>query len=109
MEEIKEVVTITLEELEAMRLYYIEGLDQKKAGEMMKISQSTVSRHLEEAHKKLSRALLFGFAIHIMNPVDIYHCDACGHTWRIIEEEEHLQCEKCNSPKIHTHIHKNDS
>ena len=75
---------------------------------MMNISQSTVSRHLEEAHKKLTRALVLGFAIRITNPVDIYHCDACGHTWRIVEEEnEYIQCEKCNSPKIHTHLHQN--
>ena len=84
LSEIAGEVAITLEELETIRLSDLEGLPQKKVGEKMNISQSSVSRHLEEAHRKIAKALVLGFAIQIKNPVDFYHCDECGHTWRII-------------------------
>ncbi|MHA1542328.1 MAG: DUF134 domain-containing protein [Candidatus Hodarchaeales archaeon] len=99
-------VEITLEELETIRLSDMEGLSQTVVGKKMNISQSTVSRHLEEAHKKIAKALVIGFAIRIDNPVDFYHCDKCGHTWRIIEEINSVDsCENCNSSDFHTHIH----
>ncbi|MFX0209760.1 MAG: DUF134 domain-containing protein [Candidatus Hodarchaeota archaeon] len=101
-------VDITLEELETIRLSDLEGLSQKEVGEKMNISQSTVSRHLEEVHRKIAKALVLGFAIRIANPVDFLHCDHCGHTWRFHEEKELSQvCENCKSSDFHTHIHTN--
>ncbi len=99
-------VELTLEELETIRLYNMEGLSQTKVGENMGISQTSVSRHLSEAHKKLATALVLGFAIRIKHPVDIYHCESCGHTWKYLEQvTPESSCEKCNSEKIHTHLH----
>ncbi|UCE15206.1 MAG: DUF134 domain-containing protein [Candidatus Heimdallarchaeota archaeon] len=99
-------VEITLEELETMRLSDLEGLSQKEVGNEMKISQSTVSRHLEEAHRKIAKALVLGYAVRIANPVDFYHCDSCGHTWRFRDDQDDLEkCEKCHSPKFHLHEH----
>ena len=103
LQDITGEVEITLEELEAIRLYDLEGEPQTVVGEQMGISQSSVSRHLDKAHKKLAKALVLGFAIKISNPVDFYHCEnlECGHTWR----NETDRCEKCNSTKFHAHIH----
>jgi len=106
LKDIVDVVDITLEELETIRLSDMEGLSQTEVGKKMNISQSTVSRHLEEAHRKLAKALVLGFAIRISNPVDFFHCDHCGHTWRITEDLATVQqCENCKSTEFHTHIH----
>jgi len=99
------VVEITLEELEAIRLSDLEGLSQEEAGKEMGISQSTVSRHLEEAHRKIAKALVLGFAIRITNPVDFFHCDQCGHTWKFEDPTTVQQCESCKSTDIHIHVH----
>ncbi len=99
-------VDITLEEIETIRLSDLEGLSQTEVGEKMNISQSTVSRHLEEVHRKIAKALVLGFAIRITNPVDFFHCVQCGHTWRVVEDINTVQqCENCESSEFHTHVH----
>ena len=99
-------VDITLEELEAMRLSDLERFSQEDVGEKMKISQSTVSRHLEKAHRKIAKALVLGYAIRIANPVDFFHCDSCGHTWRVREDQaDPEECESCKSSQFHLHEH----
>lgn len=60
-----EVVTLTLEEMEALRLKNNEGLQQEEAATHMGISQSTFQRILQSAYKKISDALLLGKAIRI--------------------------------------------
>lgn len=60
-----EMVELTAEELEAYRLRYIEGLEQKEAAEKMHTSQSTYQRILAAAHTKIADALVFGKAIRI--------------------------------------------
>ncbi len=109
LSEIAGEVAVTLEELEAIRLTDLEGLSQQEAGEKMNISQSTISRHLEEAHRKIAKALLLGFAIRIANSADFFHCDQCGHTWQLPEDLGTVQqCEKCGSTEFHLHGHSND-
>ena len=99
-------VAITLEELEAMRLVHFEGLNQQLAANNMQISQSTISMHLDSAHYKLTKALLFGLAIRITNPNDIAHCSSCGHSWKItVTAVQSIKvCEKCFSDNIHFHL-----
>ena len=85
-------------------------MKQQEAAEKMKISQSTISRHLEAAHHKIAKALLHGLAIKIANPTDYYHCEECGHIQLVPEEglkQELVQCEQCHSTKIHLHVHSN--
>ena len=53
-----EGVILSLDEFEAMRLAYLEGYDQKKMAKQMKIHQSTISRILTSAHKKVTDALV---------------------------------------------------
>ena len=65
-----EVVELTTEEVEALRLKNIKGLDQTKAAKKMKTSQSTFQRILSSADKKVSQALIQGKAIKIINSVD---------------------------------------
>jgi len=58
-------VDLTLEELEALRLKNIEGLEQREASLKMKTSQSTFQRILVSAYKKITEALVEGKAIKI--------------------------------------------
>lgn len=62
-----EVVELTLEEMEAIRLRHINNLDQIQAAEEMNTSQSTYQRILYSAYEKITDALINGKAIKIIN------------------------------------------
>jgi predicted DNA-binding protein (UPF0251 family) len=64
MRELKQI-ELTHEELEALRLRNIEGLDQVSCAREMNTSQSTFQRILTSAYKKISIALICGRAIKI--------------------------------------------
>ncbi len=58
-------VTIKKDELEALRLKNLKGLEQEEAAKQMEISQPTFHRLLAEANKKVTDALINGKAIRI--------------------------------------------
>ena len=58
-------ITLSFDELEAIRLIDSEGLEQTESAKKMKISQSTLSRLLKEGRKKLADAIINGNAIKI--------------------------------------------
>jgi len=60
-----EEIELTVDELEAMRLCDLEGLDQIEAAKKMGISQSILQRILALARKKVAEALVEGKAIKI--------------------------------------------
>ncbi|MFZ5559895.1 MAG: DUF134 domain-containing protein [Patescibacteria group bacterium] len=60
-----EVIELTREEAEALRLKNIKDLDQIEAAKQMKTSQSTFQRILSSAYKKISKAIIEGKAIRI--------------------------------------------
>ena len=65
-----DVVELSQEEVEALRLKNIENLSQIECAESMKTSQSTFQRILSSAYKKISLALIKGKAIRILtNPI----------------------------------------
>jgi uncharacterized protein len=53
-----EGVSLTIDELEAIRLIDLEGLNQDKAAKSMRVHRSTVSRILASAHKRIADALV---------------------------------------------------
>ena len=61
-----EVVELTTEEAEALRLRNIKDLDQEEAAKKMNTSQSTFQRILSSAYKKITEALIEGKAIKIV-------------------------------------------
>ena len=61
-----DVVELTTEEMEALRLKNIKDLDQIECAKKMKTSQSTFQRILASAYKKISLALVEGKAIKII-------------------------------------------
>ncbi|NCB08915.1 MAG: DUF134 domain-containing protein [Bacteroidia bacterium] len=60
-----EVVQMSLEEMEALRLKNLEGLEQTEAAQKMSTSQSTFARILASANQKTADALINGKAIRI--------------------------------------------
>lgn len=60
-----EVIKLSLEEAEALRLKNIEGLEQIECARKMNTSQSTFQRILTSAYQKISSALIKGQAIQI--------------------------------------------
>ena len=63
-----EQVDLAVDEMEALRLCDLEGLDQVKVAKKMKISQSTLQRILSSARQKTANALITGKAIKINKP-----------------------------------------
>jgi predicted DNA-binding protein (UPF0251 family) len=61
-----DVVELTFEEAEALRLKNLEDLDQIECAKKMNTSQSTFQRILSSAYKKTSEALIEGKAIRII-------------------------------------------
>lgn len=64
LRELEEIVLLP-DELEALKLHEVDGLEQIEASEKMKISQPTFARLLGSAHKKVAEAIIKGKAIRI--------------------------------------------
>ncbi|EKE05362.1 MAG: DNA-binding protein [uncultured bacterium] len=60
-----EEVVLFPDEIEALKLYEVDNLDQTEAAEKMKISQPTFARILSGAIKKIADAIIRGKAIKI--------------------------------------------
>lgn len=58
-------VELSAEELEALRLKNVRGLNQIECAKEMNTSQSTFQRLLTSAEKKVSSAIVEGYAIRI--------------------------------------------
>ena len=78
-----EEVALTIEELEAIRLKDLEGLDQQSCADRMRISRPTFHRVLRAAHAKIADALTTGKAIRIGGGHHVYYggeSEGAGHT-----------------------------
>lgn len=64
-----DVVELTIEEVEALRLKNEKGLEQAECARRMKTSRSTFQRILSSAYKKVTEALIQGKAIRITKVV----------------------------------------
>jgi predicted DNA-binding protein (UPF0251 family) len=61
-----EIIELTTEEAEALRLRNMKDLEQEEAAKKMNTSQSTFQRILSSAYKKVTEALIEGKAIKII-------------------------------------------
>ncbi|MFP4374142.1 MAG: DUF134 domain-containing protein [Spirochaetaceae bacterium] len=71
-----EIVSLGLDELEAMRLCDVEGRDQSEAGTRMTVSRGTVQRLLARGRRKLIEAIIANQAI-VVEPRDAAALDSC--------------------------------
>ncbi len=60
-----EIVNLTVDECEAIRLADLEGLEQEEGGKKMGVSRQTFARVLKSARNKIADALVSGKAIRI--------------------------------------------
>jgi len=103
--------TLKLEELEAIRLKDLEGLEQGECADKMEVSRPTFQRILLSAREKVADSLVNGKTIHIgggyfTQNICPVRCLACGKAW--MESFEKLNaikdgsysCPDCGSKKI---------
>ena len=64
LRELEEIILLP-DELEALKLHEIDGLEQIEASVKMKISQPTFARLLGSAYQKVAEAIIKGKAIKI--------------------------------------------
>jgi len=72
-------VILNVEELEAIRLVDLEGLDQEEAAMRMGVSRKTLANDLKSARRKVALALVNGFAIRIEGGSYILRGDMNGY------------------------------
>jgi|WetSurMetagenome_2_1015567.scaffolds.fasta_scaffold140392_1 uncharacterized protein len=103
-----EEICLSLEELEAVKLKDLEGLEQERGADSMQISRPTFQRILASAHQKIADALLNGKALRInggnIQIAPLYFRCARGHEWSIpyetALEQRPVNCPECKSPEI---------
>lgn len=102
---------LKMEELEAIRLKDLEGLEQGECAEKMEISRPTFQRILISAREKIADSLIKGKSISIeggnfTRNICSVKCLDCGKSW--MESFENLEaiknaeypCPSCSSTKI---------
>jgi uncharacterized protein len=60
-----EEIVLTVDELEALRLKDLEGLEQHECAARMNVAQSTLQRILVSAREKVTRAIVEGKALRV--------------------------------------------
>ena len=103
-------IILNVAEFEAMRLKHNLSLNQERAAERMGVSQPTFSRILENAHKKVTNALVEGKLIKIhggnvqyKKSFIGYACLNCDAEWedQLATKEKKVNCPYCNSEKVY--------
>jgi predicted DNA-binding protein (UPF0251 family) len=99
-------VRLSVDELEALRLKDMGGLEQEEAAREMGVSRQTFQRILEEGHRKVAEALVTGKALQIaggdyeLAPMK-FHCRQCGHRWeQIFNGAIPTACPNCEEDSV---------
>ncbi len=100
-----EEITLKVEELEAMRLKDIEGLNQEECAERMQISRQTFQNIIDSARKKVALALTQGHAINISGGNYTlgscqFKCLDCGKVYKLNHEHDKHTCPYCESKEV---------
>lgn len=102
-------VTITVEEMEAIRLKDLEGLEQQACAEKMQVSRPTFQRIISGARAKIARALVEGKAIRVQGgnfkvAQRKFICGKCGQELEVPfggPPGRALICSVCQSRDFH--------
>ncbi|MGB9792706.1 MAG: DUF134 domain-containing protein [Thermacetogeniaceae bacterium] len=100
-----EEVRLSVEELEAVRLKDLVGLDQEQCAERMGIGRTTFQRILYAARSKIADALVNGKVLRVeggeyqVPPLRVFKCDSCGCEYEFPlkagEETQNIACPRC--------------
>lgn len=104
-----EDVSVTVDELEAIRLADLEGLYQEEAAKKMDVSRQTFGRIVESAHRKVADALVNGKALRIEGgEIEMttllrkFRCADCDHTWEVpFGTGRPAECPSCKGANFH--------
>ena len=61
----EDIINLTIEEFEVIRLMDLEGLDQEKCAEIMEVARSTIQRMYNDAKQKVADSLVNGKTLKI--------------------------------------------
>jgi predicted DNA-binding protein (UPF0251 family) len=96
------VLTLSLDEVEALRLADLEGDEQEQAATKMNISRATFGRILVRARRTVADALLHGKALQIAGgPVTTarrgkVRCRRCRREWEVpVRAAAAFHCPRC--------------
>lgn len=100
-----EEILLKVEELEAMRLKDIKGLNQEECAEKMQVSRQTFQNIIDSAREKVCIALTEGKAIRISGGhYTMTHCRfkcmKCGCEYQINFEQDKYVCPECGSEQV---------
>lgn len=100
-----EEIILKVEELEAMRLKDINGLNQEECAEKMQVSRQTFQNIIDNARNKVAMALTEGKAIrisggHYTTDQCKYKCLDCGSIYSIRFETDKGTCPDCGSHQV---------
>lgn len=105
LSEMAEMV-LSVEELEAIRLRDLAGLEHEECAEKMSVSRPTFHRVLTAARQKIATALVNGAALIISGgnfKLSSHHleCRGCGHRWEGAICCRRTVCPSCSGPNWH--------
>lgn len=104
-----EEVQMTVEELEAIRLKDLLGLEQEACAEKMGVSRPTYHRILSAARSKVAEALVEGKAIRVEGGnyevvMRRFKCFDCGNDWQLPcgvgPRGSEINCPKCEGSEV---------
>ena len=79
-----EIITMTVEEYETIRLIDLEGLTQEECAEWMSVARTTVQKIYNDARIKLAESLVNGNILKIE-----------GGDYKLYESEQKYGCRRC--------------
>ena len=100
-----ERVALSIDELEAVRLADLDGLEHLEASERMQISRTTFTRLIEKARRKIADALIEGKDLvveggNVEFASALYRCRDCGDIKPGPDNEDADLCPECGSTDI---------
>jgi uncharacterized protein len=101
-----ETISLTLDELEAVRLADLDGLYQEQAALIMQISRQTFGNIISSAHKKIADFLVNSKRLTIQggkvaSDKCSFLCDKCNNTWTMeCGDNKPVVCPSCNNMEV---------
>ena len=101
----QEIIILTMDEFEALRLADLECHSQEEAAKKMGISRATFGRIVESGRSKVAKALVYGYRLEISGGAFMFgrgkhlQCPRCRRRQsREMGEREHVECRRCCQP-----------
>ena len=91
-----EPVTMTVDELECIRLLDLEGLTQEQCAAQMMVARATVTAIYDAARRKVAQSLVYGREL-VIQGGDFAVCEHGGHCCGRCGQGERPCCQDCGT------------